>query len=174
MPRLAGQRQSRSWQVQANPDVAPLRADHQPARWHERGVCPPMLALGRIDLPLARSLDCGPRRAASLRLDACLRSDLAEHLHAALYRLGELSRRQIPGDLKRWLFGEALGTYCIQAAALFQGSAIDGLLFRLTPKIRSLLPSINRSAYRKSILSALLCPWNLPRDAPSVPTDCAA
>jgi len=100
MPRLAGQRQSRSWQVQANPDVAPLRADHQPARWHERGVCPPMLALGRIDLPLARSLDCGPRRAASLRLDACLRSDLAEHLHAALYRLGELSRRQIPGDLK--------------------------------------------------------------------------
>ena len=48
--------------------------------------------------------------------------------------------------MKRLLVGLGTGTYCIQADAVFQGSETDGLLLRLTPKIRSRSGVMKRSA----------------------------
>ena len=65
-------------------------------------------------------------------------------------------------SMNRLLDGLGTGTYCIHAAAVFHGSVSDGLLFTLTPKMKSFLSSMNRSAYRMSMLSALVCPEYLP------------
>ncbi len=49
-------------------------------------------------------------------------------------------------SMKRLLVGLGTGTYCIHAAAVFQTSETEGLLFALTPHIQSWLLSIERSA----------------------------
>src|SRR5512140_3617542 len=65
-------------------------------------------------------------------------------------------------SMKRLLVGLGTGTYCIQAAAVFHGSETEGLLLTETPKMKSRFRSTYRSAYRRSMLSAAVCPLKLP------------
>ena len=49
-------------------------------------------------------------------------------------------------SMKLLLVGLGTGTYCIHAAAVFQGSASEGLLLAETPQIRSCVGVMSRSA----------------------------